>query len=389
MTKILALAFFFTFLSIYKIKAQEPSTISDKIIDEKETYLPNLFVRINPLWTEWVAENRVLFTRFPINPDAFIRLSGGASADAMLFVRKWMTLRGSVSSAYGWQMDGYSSPYHPRQAGGRTVEEYDFTTNSFYYFEPVTLNKPVTYLIAEFGTGIHLKDTLFLKKSKVYQGEGNSADYDYQKSLALNKKLIRRIIELRAGAYYYHHSINDWADGSIPNNMVLGHNGVISTDGVLWGGAWNSITYPYYKAPGVTNMYVPCGYLGLGFIRQMDRTNKADCDTYKIKGKRNLLNLFADLIIGSPIIADYKGTDGVKHDVSGNGAIGYERNYIGYRAGLEFSTGKRRAFNVKFMYIKKPGLKLFAKENSIFELSFGVCFNRLVMKHALRKKFGA
>jgi len=361
-------------LSVCELKAQETSTLSEKIIDENETYLPNLFIRVNPIWTEWVFYNPIFlqFGSFPYNFDSVDRLAIGSSADAMLFIRKWITLRASLNTIYSKKLlDGYyvnfNSPEYPN----------------------TTTNKTLGYFSADAGIGYHLIDTLFQKSKKIYSGTGNSADYDYQKSLALQKKLIRRIIELRTGVYYYHRSLVDWMDGSIHNNSSASTMGVISSDGVQWGGAKNYDTLPIFLGAGYTTMYVPCGYIGLDFIRQMDRTNKADCDTYKIKGKRNLLNLFADLIIGSPFIAPYKGTDGTKHDVGGPGAIGYERNYVGYRAGVEYSTGKRRAFNVKFMYIKKPGLKLFAKENSIFELSLGVCFNRLVMKHALRKKFGS
>ncbi len=202
-----------------------------------------------------------------------------------------------------------------------------------------------------------LRGYSFQKNKKTVQGEGNSAEYNYQKKLAIEKKLIRRIIEIRAGAYYYHRSINDWLDGSIPRSGSPDVFGVISTDGIQWGSAADLPTAPFYKYPGVSNMFVPCGYLGVGFIRQLDRTNKADCETYKIKGKRNFLNMFADIIAGYPIIEDYKGIDGIKHDVSGKGAVGYERNYVGWRVGVEYFAGIKQAFNVKLVYIQKTRIK--------------------------------
>ena len=356
--------------------AQESTNLSSKIIDEKETYLPNLFITVNPIWIENVLDNKRLPDFSPLrdyNPINRGTLCGSASAT--LFIRKWITLYARIGSTYSKKIvDGYyidcGSP--------------DFPCS--------TLNKVFGYFNAESGVGFHLRDTLFQKNEKSFSGKENSSDYDYQKSIAIKKKLIRRIVEARAGAYYYHRTIVDEWDGSLSNSsgFYQTSGSVMSSDGMYWGSFANSITTnPFIIKPGRTNMFVPCIYAGIGMIRQFDRTNKADCDTYKIKGKRKLLSAFADLIIGNPIIADYQGTDGVKHNVSGNGAKGYEKNYLGYRAGIEYSSGKKQAINVRLSYIKKPGLKYFANTNSLFELSFGVCFNRYFLKYAERKKFSS
>ncbi len=128
-------------LLVNKGLAQKPSTLSNKIISKQEEYLPNFFIKLNPVCTEGVFDNRLLISDFKQSLGRLGFIAG--SVDATLLMRKWLITYIHLSRPYINQFDAYY-PY-------QYAKEYTITTT----------NTPVVYFNVEFGIGIHLKDTLF------------------------------------------------------------------------------------------------------------------------------------------------------------------------------------------------------------------------------------
>ncbi len=319
-------------------------------IEVEENFMPNLFIRVNAICVEPVLINKYMFT-FP----EFVPIADKEVRRLVRQIDRFATMGPSVDVLLLMNTEYRRSLYFhiTRPYGYRKYKTY-LDGN---YPSGTSSDKFLVYFNTEFGIGIHIKDELIQKNKKKFKGEGNSADNTYNENTALQKTLVRRIFLARGGAYYYHRSV---AEGSIPN---------IETKG--------------------SNMFVPCIYAGTGLIRQLDRTNKINCKSDKLIGKRNLLNLYADLMFGLPIISDFERPDGLKHNVSDYNNSDYKKNYFGYRIGIEYSRRISSGLNIKFVYIRKPGFKKTADNNSTFELTIGACFNRVVEKYATRKKFSS
>ncbi|TAL63110.1 MAG: hypothetical protein EPN85_00890 [Bacteroidetes bacterium] len=221
-----------------------------------------------------------------------------------------------------------------------------------------TFNKLLPYLHFDAVCLVHRRDSLIDNK------------FD-------NIHVTRKIQGFRFGILFRLHPINDEdnADSGTASDSIIGEGvtGSIADDGTLWGGAYYSstditgktMTSFHYMPPSSSNIFIPSVAIGYGFLKYIDNYIPADadedlkvvdCPPGKRSGHRTFINYYADILIGYPYVQAYKDAEGHKHHFTPGKSIGYTREYIGFRVGMEYNYGRKQNITTKIELARYPDL---------------------------------
>ncbi len=229
-----------------------------------------------------------------------------------------------------------------------------------------TINEPIHYAHTEIGGRYHFRNKITNPSTKITLWSSSSTSgrvtTTYTKFFSTNA-LQRNSLSARGGFYRYKTALTTYSSGG-------DNGGVTAADGTVFGHS-APIGSANFNKDAVTNMFVTGVYAGISATKC--RFVKTKVQGY---GKRNNIyqrSLYFDIIMASPKIDDFEGSGGVKYDVTGSGAKGFETKALGWRLGIDWAM-RPRWFGIflRSEMGSKPGLK---DSKFYFMGSFGVMYN--------------